>query len=136
MNTVLIDDKNFMETESYKKFMDANPKSSYLKIQAFKANQAIPVSGVEIIVSHIIDNYKVIFYEGKTNESGIIENILLPVPECGNNNDLKIPLSTTYNVEAIYTKDNLDSLYKVKMFNGIYAVQDIDVSPNIESWEL
>lgn len=135
MNTILFTDETFKRSESYKKFMINNPASSHLKIQAYKANKALPVSGVQIIVSHIIDEYKVIFFEGETNESGIIEDITLPAPSL-NKDDLIIPLSTTYNIEAIYTKDNMDNIYKVKMFSGISAVQDIDVIPNIESWEI
>ena len=135
MNTVLITDEQFMKSDAYKKFMDTNSDNGYLKIQASKANNAMPVSGVQIIISHIIDNYKVIFFEGETNESGIIEEISLPVPK-KDSNDLNIPLSTTYNIEAIYTKDNMDSLYKAKLFSGVCAVQNIDVVPNIESWEI
>lgn len=135
MNTILFTDEKFKQTESYKKFMNNNPDNSFLKIQASKANSAMPVEGVEVIVSHIIDEYKVIFFDGETNESGIIENISLPVPK-KDNNDLDIPLSTTYNIEAIYTKENIDVLYKAKMFSGANAIQNIDINPNIESWEI
>ena len=95
----------------------------------------MPVADVEVIISHIIDEYKVIFFDGKTNESGIIENISLPVPKL-DTNDMNITLSTTYNIEAIYTKENVDVLYKAKMFSGIDAIQNIDINPNIESWEI
>lgn len=135
MNTILFTDESFKQTDSYKKFMDNNPDSSNLKIQASRANSAMPVSDVEIIISHIIDKYKVIFFDGKTNESGIIEKIPLPVPK-KDPNDLDIPLSTTYNIEAIYTKEKFDILYKAKMFSGIDAIQNIDINPNIESWEI
>ena len=135
MNTILFTDESFKQTDSYKNFMTNNPDSSYLKIQASRANSAMPVEGVEIVISHIIDEYKVIFFDGETNESGIIENISLPVPK-KDNNDMNIPLSTTYNIEAIYTKEKVDVLYKAKMFSGIDAIQNIDINPNIESWEV
>ena len=135
MNTISFTDESFKQTDSYKNFINNNPDSSNLKIQASKANSAIPVSDVEVIISHIIDEYKVVFFNGKTNESGIIENIPLPVPK-KDPNDLDIPLSTTYNIEAIYTKENIDILYKAKMFSGIDAIQNIDINPNIESWEI
>lgn len=135
MNTILFTDESFKQTDSYKNFIYNNPDNSYLKIQASKANSAIPVKDVEVIISHIIDEYKVIFFDGKTNESGVIENIPLPVPK-NDPNDLEIPLSTTYNIEAIYTKENLDILYKAKMFSGVNAVQNIDIVPNIESWDI
>ena len=135
MNTILFNDESFKQTDSYKNFIYNNPDNSYLKIQASRANSALPVSDVEVIISHIIDEYQVIFFDGKTNESWIIENISLPVPK-SDPNDLDIPLSTTYNIEAIYTKENLDILYKAKMFSGVDAVQNIDIVPNIESWEI
>lgn len=135
MNTILFSDEKFKQTESYKTFISNNPDNSNLKIQASRANNAMPVADVEVIISHIIDEYKVIFFDGKTNESGIIENISLPVPKL-DTNDMNIPLSTTYNIEAIYTKENVDILYKAKMFSGIDAIQNIDINPNIESWEI
>ena len=135
MNTILFNDESFKQTDSYKNFLNNNPDNSNLKIQATRANNAMPVADVEVIISHIIDEYKVIFFDGKTNESGIIENISLPVPK-KDPNDLDIPLSTTYNIEAIYTKENMDILYKAKMFSGIDAIQSINVVPNIESWEI
>ena len=135
MNTILFNDESFKKTDSYKNFIANNPDNSNLKIQASRANSALPVSDVEVIISHIIDEYKVIFFDGKTNESGIIENISLPVPK-SDPNDLDIPLSTTYNIEAIYTKENLDIFYKAKMFSGIDAIQNINIVPNIESWEI
>ena len=135
MNTILFSDEKFKQTESYKTFISNNPDNSYLKIQASRANSAMPVADVEVIISHIIDEYKVIFFDGKTNESGVIENISLPVPKI-DTNDMNIPLSTTYNIEAIYTKENVDILYKAKMFSGIDAIQNIDINPNIESWEI
>ena len=135
MNTILFSDEKFKQTESYKTFISNNPDNSNLKIQASRANNAMPVADVEVIISHIIDEYKVIFFDGKTNESGIIENISLPVPKL-DTNDMNIPLSTTYSIEAIYTKENVDVLYKAKMFSGIDAIQNIDINPNIESWEI
>jgi len=135
MNTILFNDESFKRTDSYKNFMTNNPDNSNLKIQASRANSAMPVADVEVIISHIIDEYKVIFFDGKTNESGIIENISLPVPKL-DTNDMNIPLSTTYNIEAIYTKENIDVLYKAKMFSGIDAIQNININPNIESWDI
>ena len=135
MNTISFTDEDFRKSESYKKFITNNPDNGFLKIQASRANSAVPVSGVQIIISHIIDEYKVIFFDGVTNESGIIENITLPTPE-KDENDMNIPLSTTYNIEAIYTKDNMDCLYSAKMFSGVYAIQNINIIPNIESWDI
>ena len=67
MNTFNINDQSFINSKVYQDFLKENPGSGYLKIRAFTANQAIPISGLNIIISKNIDNNNVIFFEGTTN---------------------------------------------------------------------
>lgn len=127
MNTFNIYDQNFVNSEVYQNFLKDNPSNGYLRIRAFAANQAIPISGMNITISKIIDNNNVIFFEGATNTSGLIERITLPTPKLDPNN-LDAPNSTDYTITARYNNDN--KIYKVNMYENVYVVQDINIVPN------
>lgn len=124
MNTYNFYDSRFQETNSYKKYIENNPKTGLLKIHAFAASEAIPIKGMKITISKEIDNYNVIFFEGYTNESGVINNIVLPAP-AQNTNDLTVPLKATYKIESLY--NNKNALYIVNIYDGLYVIQDINV---------
>ncbi len=112
----------------YKEYIDNNPGTGYLNIRAYAANFAIPIEGLDVKVFKIIDNERIIFYEGKTNASGIISEIELPTPLI-NSNDEIAPEYQEYNVEAVY--DNNTLLFVTRIFNGIQVLQNINVVPNI-----
>ena len=128
MNTFNIYDQNFINSKVYKDFLKENPSNGYLKIRAFAANQAIPISGLNITINKNIDNNNVIFFEGKTNSSGIIEKIILPSPKLEQDN-LDTPKSTTYEIIATYKNNN--KTYKINMYENVYVVQDININPNM-----
>ena len=86
INTFSIYNQSFINGEVYQQFLKDNPSNGYLRIRAFAANQAIPISNLNITVSKMIDNNNVIFFEGATNSSGLIERITLPVPKIDSNN--------------------------------------------------
>ena len=118
----------FKNSEEYSKFINENPSVGYLNIRAYAANSAIPISALEVKVTKIINNEKIIFYEGKTDNSGVITNINLPTPSL-NSNDEIAPLSSKYEVIARYNDDNL--IFNVTMYSGISVIQNISVVPNL-----
>ena len=101
MNNVNITDSNFISTIVYKKFMIENTGRGILNIRASFANQALPITNLKVVVSKEIENYNVIFYEGVTNISGLIEKISLPTPP-KENDDLIAPKNTTYKITTLY----------------------------------
>ena len=109
--------------------MSENPLTGNLNIRAYAANRALPISNVLITVSKIIDDYKVIFFEGKTNNSGLIETITLPTHEI-NQDDLIAPIPTKYDIEAIYGSEDL--LYHVNMYSNIFVNQNISLVPEMD----
>ena len=137
MNTYNFNDSLYKETESYKNFINDNPTTANLNIRTSAANSAIPISGVRIIVSKEIDNNKIIFFDGETDESGMINNIKLPTPRVVSD-DLEAPNGTTYNIEAIYEEDNIDKNYKILMYPDICVVQNINIVPTmmVASWSV
>ena len=130
MNTYSIDDKQFKQLKTYKDFIKNNPSVGYLKIRAFAASQAIPISNLKITVSKNIDNFNVIFYEGYTNESGVIEKINLPTPKLDSSNQ-DAPKTITYEITATYIPNNTVNKYTVNMYENIYVVQTIGIVPDL-----
>ncbi len=132
MNQNNFNSEAYQNTESYQKFIQANPSNGYLKIRASAASQALPISGIKIVVSKIIDGNNIIFFEGVTDSSGVIEKITLPAPKLSSN-DLTTPPSTTYDIKATYEKDKLDAIYKVNIYENIYVVQTINIVPTLNA---
>lgn len=133
MNTYNINDENFIKTSMYQEYMRQNPSRGNLRIRASAANGAVPVNGVKAVVTNEIEGNTVIFFEGYTNESGIIERITLPAPKL-NPDDLNVPDKTTYKLEISYPRDNINQIFDVNMYENICVVQNINISPknNIE----
>ena len=125
--TYNINDKEFIESDLYKSFISANPGFGFLKIRAYAASQAVPISSMNVTVSKNIGGNKVIFFSGVTNESGVIERIQLPVPRLSDNTT--VPIITTYDIDTSYEDES--RFYEVNVYDNIYVVQNINVTPNI-----
>ena len=125
MNTNL-NDLDFLNSNAYIEFLKNNPGKGYLKIRAYQANQAIPVKGLKVLVNKKIDGYNVNFFEGYTNESGVIENISLPSPKI-DSNDLIAPKSTTYEIIATNSQSNLN--FTINVYDKLIVIQNISVIP-------
>ena len=130
MNTYNFNDESFKKTTVYQDFIKANPSVGYLKIRASAASQALPISNLKIVVSKMIGNNRIIFFEGMTNSSGVIEKITLPAPK-QNTDDLVTPNSTTYDIYATYEPDNLNDIYRINIYENIYVLQRINVVPTM-----
>lgn len=122
-------DSNLLEDKDYQEFLKENPEYGYLKIRASAANEAIPIKNVDIVVSKKIGNNNVIFYEGKTDESGMINDIKLPSPE-KIKSDEEVPKFTEYEILATYEPQNINKRYKVSICCDIVAIQYIRIIPN------
>lgn len=123
-------DNNIINSDEYKEFIKNNPSLGYLKIRAYAANQAIPISGIKIKVSKLIGNNDVIFFEGVTNQSGVVDKITLPAPII-DKSDLIQPSSTEYNISAISDSYNIKQIYTVNIYENLIVVQNISVVPDM-----
>lgn len=126
--TYNVNDKDFLNSELYRSFINSNPGIGFLKIRAYAASGAVPISGLSVVISKDIGGNKVIFFEGVTNESGVIERISLPVPRMSSDNMIA-PILSTYDINTTYEGES--RLYKVNVYDDIYVVQNINVTPNI-----
>jgi len=121
-------DENIIDSDYYKDFLNKNPAIGFLKIRAYAASGAIPISNLQVVISKEIENNNVIFYRGFTNESGVIEKIALPAPLL-NKDNLNSPNYVTYDVTTTYIPENIESKYKVNIYDNLYVIQNINVSP-------
>ena len=130
MNTHNINDASFINTDAYKTFMNNNPSRGNLRIRAYAASGAIPISNLKITVRTKINNDNVIFFEGTTNESGVIDKISLPAPKL-NPDNLDKPATTTYEVVATYTPNDSTGVYRVNIYENVYVIQTISIVPEM-----
>ena len=120
------DSETFKDSSLYKNFVNINNGSGIVKIEAYTANGAYPLSGVEITISKMFGDDKVIFYSGVTNDSGIIESIVLPTRKPSKEvEDVSDIVFTTYDLEAKYPKYNVEKKYDISIFDEIKVIQPI-----------
>ena len=117
----------FKNTDAYKTFIGENSGIGRIKIRATAARGALPVSGINVVISKMIEDYDVIFYEGITDESGMISCISLPTPSVNLKDDLTIPPSALYRLNI--KSDNIDKEYDVRVYDGVCTMQNISVVP-------
>ncbi|MBR1679316.1 MAG: hypothetical protein IJ704_01565 [Bacilli bacterium] len=128
MNTYSMFDKDFLASSLYQKFVSENPEKGGLRIRAYAASEAIPVAGLKVEVSTIFDDNKIIIFDGFTNESGVIDKIVLAAPR-NDGDDLVIPSKRVYEIKATSSKDQVMQIYHVNVYPGICIVQTIHIVP-------
>ena len=115
----------FKKTLEYPDFIKENNGIGYLRIRAYGASEAIPIEGMNIVVSTIYNGKNIIFFEGVTDESGMIKRLELPTPS-REKDDLVIPKWKTYNIEANY--NNKLENFKVNIYDDICVQQVINTT--------
>jgi len=120
------DSEEFKASSLYKTFINVNNGKGILKVEASTAQDAYPLENVEIIISKMINGNKVIFYQGFTNDSGIIDGIVLPTRKMKKDvNDVSDIIFTTYDLLAKYPKYNIEKIYDVSIFDDIKVIQPV-----------
>lgn len=132
MNIYNINDENFKNTEAYRSFMNDNPANGYLKIRAYSASEAIPVRGLKITVSTEYEGNTIIFFDGVTDTSGVIEKIILPAPKL-NSDNMNVPSRITYDINATYEPNLVDLKYQVNIYEDVFVIQNINIVPGSNS---
>ena len=129
--TYNFDSEEFRKTQLYESFMEENTGRGLLKVEAFTANRAYPLEGVEIIISKDFGEDKVIFFDRKTDSSGMIETIVLPTKkqtkEIENASDI---VFTAYDLVAKYPEFNLEKKFTVSIFDDIKVIQPVSFPIN------
>lgn len=110
-----------------------NSGTAYLTVRASSADNAIPLSGVKIIIRDG-DSDKGILYSLYTNSSGKTETVSVSVPpkelSVFPNNERKYG---TVNIEASLSGYHTMSYSSVPLFDTIYATQNVKMIPISEN---
>lgn len=125
--------EDFKKTDEYQQFIKENPDIGFLKVQVFTAYGAIPITSAEVLITRDIGEYKVIFFKGKTDSSGIISDIELPAPaaELIPNPDVLLKY-TIYDLSVIHTGYETIKQYSVGMFGGVSIIQYVKMNPEVD----
>lgn len=132
----LISYEEFSKTDDYQSFVGVNPKQGSLKVMAFTAYQAIPIENAEIIITKEIGGNNVLFFRGYTDSSGIIDNISLPAPTSGYDDD-NFQTSSTTSYKLTVVKDKYESVkqYIINMIGDVKVLQYIKMTPIVDKGE-
>ena len=120
----------FKKLDIYNDFINVNPDMGILKIEAFIANEGLPIPDTDILIYKDIGEYNVIFFKGKTDSNGMIDNIYLPTPKMSESNILE-PLYTVYDMNAYHIGFETIKKYSIGMFGGIKVIQYVKMTPEV-----
>jgi hypothetical protein len=120
----------FKKSDIYNDFINFNSSVGHLKIEAFTAYGAIPIEGAEILIYKDIGENNVIFYSGKTDSNGMINDIVLPAPNRVNDNSLT-PEYTLYEMNAIHEGYETIKKYTIGMFGDVNVIQYVKMTPEV-----
>ena len=124
MNNITLE--QFKKLPEYQNFIQKNPSTGNLKVQVFTADQAIPLPNTQVYITKQIGDYNVLFFEGMTDSSGIIDNIILTAPVGDFNvEEFVAPDYTMYQLVA--SNDALKEIkqYQISMFGDVKVLQYI-----------
>ena len=120
----------FKKLDIYNDFINVNPDLGILKIEAFTADEGIPIPDTDIVIYKDIGEYNVVFFKGKTDSNGMIDNIYLPTPKMSESNILE-PLYTVYDMNAYHIGFETIKKYSIGMFGGIKVIQYVKMTPEV-----
>lgn len=130
----IISYEEFKNTDLYEDFIKENDDVGNLKVQTFTAYGAIPVEDTNIVVYKDIEEYRIIFFQGITDSSGIISDIVLPAPKMVTSNE-EVPIYTIYNMTAFNTGYETLKNFSIGMLGGVNVIQYVKMLPDINILE-
>lgn len=122
----------FQNMPEYQNFMKENPAVGTLRVNVFAANAAIPLADANVLITKKIGNYNVLFFDGLTDSSGAIDNIILPTPNAASNN-VDVPSYTFYELNAFHTGYQEVNQYEIAMFGNTKVIQYVKLMPEVSS---
>ncbi len=112
--------------DSRAEFERENPKIGILRVETFLGGRALPVDGVNIVITHRIGDDDVVYYNVNTNEVGIVDGLTLPAPDASTSQS-----PNEQNPFAVYqlyaTRDSYLPIgpIEIQIFDGIKTIQPI-----------
>ena len=129
MNYVSYED--FQKSDYAMSFFQKNPSIGFLKIVVSAFSSAVPIDNAEVTVYKDIGDMRVVFFQGKTDVSGIIDDIMLPSPKSMNFGSLDVPDYEVYSIDV--QKEGFEKIvgFMIGVFDGIKIIQNFSLKPLI-----
>lgn len=107
---------------TYNEFLQRNTALGNLKIQASRAQSALPTQGIRISVIGRFQDARVLFFDGVTDGDGLITGITLPAPPIASSlNSRDARRGAVYQVFASHPDFEPD-VYEIEIFEGITSI--------------
>lgn len=122
--------------DSYEEFLKNNRQKGTLRIQVSAADRSFPISNARVTVSLELKNGVREMFDGLTDSSGIIDDIVLPAPEL---NLSQSPENGGVMPFAVYTTtiehpDFVNAKFiNVPVFPGIKSIQAVNLVPLVQT---
>lgn len=120
------DDQSFIDSDIYKEFMNENSALGFLHIKVSASNDAKPIKGARVIVSTMYKDYTIVLFDGVTDESGMIKKLELPTLEVSSDDEI-VPSKRVYDIKVSYEPFKYDKTFSLNIYEGICAVQNINI---------
>jgi len=116
--------------KSFEDFSKENPAKGMLRVQAFAAQQAFPITNARVEVEKDFEDGTHRFIEAYTDINGIVENITLPTKEksLSQSPNGTIPY-TTYTVRVSHPLFSPLTFCQVPVFDAIESLQPVAMTP-------
>ena len=114
-------------TISYNDFLRRNTATGKLKVQASRAQGALPTENVRISVIGNFSDARVLFFDGVTDTDGLITGIILPAPPIASSlQPGTARRGALYQVFANHP-DFEPQVYEIEIFEGINAILPVSL---------
>ena len=112
-------------------FLDAHPERGTLRVQVSTGRGLFPVVGARVEVYRDFGDQRVVFYEGVTDRSGIVDDIRLPALPAGWSQSAETAgiSGTTYQVAVRHPQCSTVDGRPVTVFPRIETVLAVSLEP-------
>ena len=112
---------------NFPQFIELTPQTGSLRVQATAARNATPVGQAQVRVSKNFTDGMRVFATGATDESGILDNILLPAPDKNATQALEsIAPYALYDIEVSHPDYAPQVFLSVPIFGDVKSIQTVE----------
>ena len=112
-------------------FLDAHPERGTLRVQVSTGRGLFPVEGARVEVYRDFGDQRVVFYEGVTDRSGIVDDIRLPALPAGWSQSAETAgiSGTTYQAAVRHPRYSTVEGRPVTVFPRIETILAVSLEP-------
>lgn len=112
--------------DTHESFRERNTKSGFLRVQAFAGPQTIPVPDANVLVTRDFIDGARRFASGKTDQSGVLDGIVLPAPDGSlAQQPGTIPPYALYDIHVSHPDYRTEIYRQVPIFDGVKSIQPV-----------